>query len=70
MTGISLQWVCAVLCCAARLCTGEPLDRHQIMAEIGIMWGAGFEVSMLQALKYQLARPTATVPFSVSSYCQ
>lgn len=29
----------------AQYSTGEPLDRHQIMAEIGIMWGAGFETT-------------------------
>jgi cytochrome P450 len=28
--------------------TGQPLDREQIMAEIGIMWGAGFEASGVQ----------------------
>lgn len=29
---------------------GEPLDRDQIMAEIGIMWGAGFEVRLMRGV--------------------
>jgi hypothetical protein len=47
-------------------CAGEPLDRHQIMAEIGIMWGAGFEVSA--SCSEAAATPSCT--FTLQHQCQ
>lgn len=38
-------WGCCTQHALRAALAGRPLDRGQIMAEVGIMWGAGFEVS-------------------------
>lgn len=60
------------LCCPVHISTsskprtGQPLDRNQIMAEIGIMWGAGFEVRPAQGDQHSVTR---TLPQQLPCLC-
>lgn len=52
----------AVMCACISLWAGEPLDRVQLASELGLMWGAGFEVRQHTTPGRRARLPRASLP--------